>query len=87
MRPRLYKTIFWIAFIGILIFIFGIVNTMVSLKYETDSLDECISKVTGNDLCQSIQTLKILIGVCIATIIAMLIFKGRLLKTEVKQAD
>lgn len=32
---------------------------MVSLKYETNSPDECISSVTGTNLCDSIKFNKI----------------------------
>ncbi len=34
---------------------FGIVNTLVSLQYETDSPGECISQVTGYNLCKQLQ--------------------------------
>jgi hypothetical protein len=42
-----------------LVFAFGVVNTMVSLKYEINSPDECISSVTGTNLCESIKFNKI----------------------------
>ncbi len=60
--------------------IFGIVNTMVSLKYETNNPNECISLVTGQDLCKTVMTMKIIIGFCFVGIIAFLGFKKRLLK-------
>ena len=48
-----------ILFIASLIFAFGVVNTMVSLKYETNSPNGCISTVTGANLCDSIKFNKI----------------------------
>ena len=42
-----------------IIFVFGVINTMVSLKYETDSPGDCISTVTGIDLCEAIKFNKI----------------------------
>lgn len=39
---------------------FGIINTMVSLKYETEAPGQCISSVSGDDLCVALQRCKIL---------------------------
>lgn len=36
---------------GFLFSCFVVVNTMVSIKYETETGDGCISLVTGNKLC------------------------------------
>jgi RsiW-degrading membrane proteinase PrsW (M82 family) len=82
MRLRICKILLWAALVGILVSGFGTLNTMVSLKYETDSPNECISKVTGDNLCHSIQTLQILIGICILTIILLLIFRKRLVNQQ-----
>ena len=60
--------------LGIPVLAFGIINTMVSLKYETDDPTDCISLVTGQDLCFTIQVLQGLIVACIATIVLLLIF-------------
>ncbi|URW80961.1 hypothetical protein [Xiashengella succiniciproducens] len=80
------KTIFYIALIlsglGIPLNIFGILNTMVSLKYETDNPRDCISLVTGTDLCELITRMKIWILICVLLITILLIFRKRLLKTN-----
>jgi hypothetical protein len=82
----LRKTIYYIALIlsglGIPLNIFGIVNTMVSIKYETDNPEDCISLVTGIDLCESITRMKIWILICVLLITILLIFRKRLLKTN-----
>ncbi|WP_375720250.1 hypothetical protein [Saccharicrinis sp. FJH54] len=85
------KTIYYIALIlfvfGILLNILGIVNTIVSLKYETDNPGDCISLVTGSDLCESIARMKIWILICVLLITILLIFRKRLLKTNNSKPD
>ena len=39
---------------------FGVINMMVSLKYETEAPGQCLSTVTGNYLCATILRCKIL---------------------------
>lgn len=38
---------------------FGIINTMVSFKYETEAPGQCVSSVSGNDLCATLQRCKL----------------------------
>lgn len=81
---RTKKIIFYIliglSILGILISVFGIINTMISLKYETGSPIDCISLVTGQDLCLTIQVLKGLIVACVLTIILLTVFRKRILQ-------
>jgi hypothetical protein len=65
------------------IFYFGIINTMVSLKYETDSPTECISKINGDNLCESISNLKTLIYTDIVIIILLIIFRNKISKNGI----
>lgn len=60
----------------------GILNTMVSLKYETDNPEDCISLVTGVDLCELITIMKIWNLICALIFATLLIFKKRILKTN-----
>ncbi len=53
---------------------------MVSLKFETENPNDCISLVTGQDLCLSVQIMEFLIAVFILIIIGLLVYKNRLLK-------
>ena len=69
-----------LSVLGIIVFVFGIINTMVSLKYETDNPIDCISLVTGQDLCLTIQILKGFVVVCIMAIILLTIFRKRILQ-------
>jgi hypothetical protein len=68
--------------LGIPLNIFGIFNTMVSLKYETDNPEDCISLVTGIDLCESITKMKIWFLICVLLLTILLIFRKRILKTN-----
>jgi hypothetical protein len=61
---KFYWALFIIEITIILICCFAILNTMVSIKYETENPGDCISLTSGVDLCQTIIYLKLLIGVC-----------------------
>jgi hypothetical protein len=59
---------------------FGIVNTLVSLQYETNGPGECISQVTGYNLCQQLQLSQ---HVCAGSLlIAFLITLGAWLRRD-----
>jgi len=79
-KKIIFYTIIGLSVLGIPVFAFGIINTMVSLKYETDSPTDCISLVTGQDLCLTIQVLKGLIATCILTVVLLAVFKKRILQ-------
>ncbi len=83
---QIKRIIFYIfiglSILGIPVFSFGIINTMVSLKYETENPNDCISLVTGQDLCMTVQILKTLVFVCIVTIILLLVFRKRILSLK-----
>jgi len=79
-KKIIFYTIIGLSVLGIPVFAFGIINTMVSLKYETDSPTDCISLVTGQDLCLTIQVLKGLIVTCILTVVLLAVFKKRILQ-------
>ena len=80
MKAKYFKILIIILIILVPIFVFGIVNTMVSLKYETDSPKDCISKITGVNLCNSIQNIKIYIALDIILILLLMLFKNRIIK-------
>ena len=79
-KKIIFYTLIGLSVLGILVFAFGIINTMVSLKYETENPTDCISLVTGQDLCLTIQVLKVLIVACILTVILLAVFKKRILQ-------
>jgi len=83
LKRRIYNIVLLIILSGIPIFAFGIVNTLVSLKYETDLPTDCISVITGRNLCAAINLFRGLILFCIILVVLLLVFKKRLLgKTD-----
>jgi hypothetical protein len=63
--------------IGVLFFEFQAVNSMVSLRYETDGPDDCISVITGIDLCLSVKTFHFLAILCGGLFLVVLIVKQK----------
>jgi len=80
MKKIVYYILICIFIIGIPFFAFGIVNTMVSIKYETADMGDCISSISGVDLCLTVKVINGLIVICIVGLIILLYFKKRILK-------
>ena len=83
MKAKYFRFLIIFLVILIPIFIFGIINTMVGQTYEIQNPNECISIVTGIDLCKAIRNLKIYIAVDIILIIILFIFKNRIVKKNI----
>lgn len=62
------------------IFYFGIINTQVSLKYETSNLGDCISNITNRNLCQDIKQNKILIVTDLVLVTVLLMFRRKIIR-------
>jgi hypothetical protein len=82
MKKTIYNIILTLSIFGIPFFIFGIINTMVSLKYETENSTDCISSVTDQDLCSAINVLKGLVLICVFLIVGLLTFRKQILRTD-----
>ena len=80
MRKGIYYLLISIFLIGIVFFAFEIVNMMVSLKYETNNPDDCISQISGADLCLTIVIFKWLLATSVVGLISLLFFKKRIQK-------
>lgn len=80
MRKSMYQTIISLLILVILVYVIAIVNTEISLKYETDNPKECISKITGKDLCEFIKTSKIVVIVCLILVSGMISFRYKLIR-------
>lgn len=79
MSKKLYNIVLIILAFSIVLNIFGIINTMVSQKYETDSYN-CISKISGRNLCNDILEMKWYIGIALFLIVLILFFRNKLIK-------
>jgi high-affinity nickel permease len=66
--------------IGVVIHLFGVVNTMVSVKYELESSADCISPISGVDLCYALSKYKSITAVFTLAILVMVIFRKKIIK-------
>ena len=55
---------------------------MVSLKYETNELTDCISLVSGINLCKAIKIFHLLAFFLGLSFLGLLVFRKRILKSE-----
>ncbi len=78
---RYYNIILAIIILIIPIVFYMIINTMVSIKYETDGVDTCISTVTGKNLCSQIDQLKVTIYINMIVMIFWLALRNLIVKT------
>ena len=86
MRKIVYFFLIVISVLGTLVAPYGIVNTMVSLKYETENIQDCVSNVSGENLCDTIRNLKIVFVFCVLLLILLIYFRKKILTPkEIKQ--
>ena len=82
MNRKIYFVILSILVISLPVNFFGIYGAKVSLKYETNNPGDCISTISGTNLCDFIFNMKIMIFVAIFVIYFLLYFKNKILKTQ-----
>lgn len=73
--------------VGILLFEFMAFNSMVSLKYETKELTDCISLASGIDFCKTIKRFHFFAFICGLAFLWLLIYRKRILKSPTKGLD
>ena len=79
------RTFIIVLTLVILFFVYTILATleiMVSLKYEINSPDDCISLVTGHDLCFLNKIYKISMVTSFIAIIGLAFFKSKIVRTK-----
>ena len=81
-RKAIFYLLLILSIIGLILCPLGVIDTMVSLKYETENLTDCISLVSGEKLCITIRNLKISFIICLIVLIFLLYFKKRILKLK-----
>ena len=82
MRKTVYFSLIVISILGTLVAPYGIVNTMVSLKYETENIQDCVSNVSGENLCDTIRNLKIVFVFCVSLLIFLIYIRKKILKPK-----
>ena len=80
MRSKYFNRLILGLIILIPIFYFGIFNSKVSLQYETNNPGDCISQISGRNLCQDIEQMKILITIDIIVIVLLMLFRKKIIK-------
>lgn len=80
MKVKHYTFLIISLIILALIFVFGIVNTMISLKYETNFDNDCVSTISGDNLCNSLRKIKYLFYIDLIAILVILLFQGKIIK-------
>ena len=82
---KLKKTTFYIlvilSILGVILFGFGILNTMVSFKYETEN-GECISNCDGTNLCFQMSYCIAIAILSFVLFILLLMFRRKLCSSE-----
>jgi hypothetical protein len=84
MRKVAFYILFGISLIGIYNSIGGILDTMVSIKYETQDIGDCISGISGKNLCLFLNLYKGLLILSILILILLIIFRSFFLKNRIK---
>ncbi len=79
MNKYLYYFLLLISFSGIPYFFYWILNTMVSLKYETDG-NSSISQVSGSDLSTQFEIFAGLTILSFLIFLLLLIFRKRIVR-------
>ena len=63
----------------IFFFEYIVLNSMISLKYETNELSDCISMITGINLCEKIEKFHFFAFFSFLGLIILLFFRKRIL--------
>ncbi|TDX82785.1 hypothetical protein [Epilithonimonas xixisoli] len=80
MKKSVYQTIISLLILVIVMSVFAVVNIQVSLTYETENMKDCISLISGRNLCQELLVSKIIIVICLIVVSGMLSFRSRIVK-------
>jgi hypothetical protein len=82
MSKLFYNIILLCLTLSVPLFLFSLVNTSVSLQYETNDNGDCISQVTGQDLCFTINIILFMLATCCIGLILFAVFRKRLIKKQ-----
>ena len=80
MKKVFYYSLLLFLILSIPVLLFGIVNSMASLKYETENVNDCISLTSGQNLCRTIKIIEGLIVMCIGGLIALVALRESIVK-------
>lgn len=82
------KSVFYIITAIIIGFVpvlfYSIIQTMLSIQNETDAIETCISKITGENLCSKIDQLKVWIYIDLIVLVTWFVLYEFILKKSNK---
>jgi hypothetical protein len=79
-KKLLYNIILVISFLGIPLFIYGLIGIGISLQYEVENRGDCISLVNGQDLCFMKNLFIVMVVLCTLAFITLLALKSKIIK-------
>jgi hypothetical protein len=79
MPRKLYRCLHVLAGLAILLSSLGIINLMVSLKYETE-VNNCISSVDGRDLCATLHMCWLGLAGAVLFVVVSSLLESRIVK-------
>ena len=82
MKRTLFYTVLFLTLAGVFIFEFMAYNSMVSLKYETKDIKDCISLVSGVNLCKTINLFHFLAVFSGVTFVILIVMKNKILNRK-----
>jgi hypothetical protein len=84
-RFFLYYLSITLSISGLILCPYAIFNTMVSLKYETENQNDCISLVNGQNLCYTIKFFQITFIFSLILLFVLLNFRKKILELKIKK--
>lgn len=82
MSKRVYLILLISTIILFLYSLLQIAGVMVSLKYETGFDDECISNISGDNLCNILTIVQIIAGALGCSALGLIAFRKRIIKVK-----
>ena len=82
MTHKKYRILLTIIILLFAYSILATLDTMVSLKYETDNTDGCISSITGYDLCLRKNIYQALAVTSLILVVTIAVLKNKIVRQK-----
>jgi hypothetical protein len=87
MNKIVYYTLLIASLIAIPFFLYALLNTMVSLQYEIEGPNNCISGVSGQDLCFMFKLYAELVIFSFLGFVGLLVFRKKLIRQRITNSS
>jgi len=81
MQYKWYRRLVFFLYAIVLYCGWASLDVLVSLKYEIEGINECISNVTGYDLCFRLACIKIIAASCFVSATALVLLEKKVVKS------